>query len=57
MMRFYQKIILAAFVVTLVAGGARWLPGGTAPVTEPGWWAAQGAALIGVEENGWCACI
>ncbi|WP_372609504.1 hypothetical protein [Aquicoccus sp.] len=58
-MAFHRKIIFAALAITAFGAGAGIITAEeSAPVlTDPGWWLAQGEALIGVDRNGWCRCI
>lgn len=57
-MRFYQKISLAALVLSLGFAGYSVFAGvEEAAVADPGWWVAVGEAMVGVQENGWCNCL
>ncbi len=57
-MRFYQKISLAALVLSLgFAGYSVLAAGGEPAVTDPGWWMSVGEAMVGRADNGWCSCL
>lgn len=56
-MKFHHKIILAALSFTLIVAGAKAYTGAEgSDLVDPGFWAAMGEELIGVEESGWCKC-